>query len=40
VEDDLKILGERRWRRRAEDHEGWAAILKETMFKLQELYEN
>jgi hypothetical protein len=34
VEDDLKTLGVRRWRKRAEDREGWAIILKETMVKL------
>jgi hypothetical protein len=34
VEDDLKILGVRRWRKRAEDREEWAIILKETMVKL------
>jgi hypothetical protein len=34
VEDDLKIFGVRRWRKRAEDREGWAIILKEAMFKL------
>jgi hypothetical protein len=34
VEDDLKTLGVRRWRKRAEDREEWAIILKETMVKL------
>jgi hypothetical protein len=34
VEDDLKILGVRRRRKRAEDREGWSIFLKETMFKL------
>jgi hypothetical protein len=34
VEDDLKTLGVRRWRKRAEDRREWAIILKETMVKL------
>jgi hypothetical protein len=34
VEDDLKSLGERRWRKKEEDHEEWAVILKEAMVKL------
>jgi hypothetical protein len=34
VEDDLKILGVRRWRKRVEDHEEWAIVLKEAMVKL------
>jgi hypothetical protein len=34
VEDDLKTLGVRRWRQRAEDHEEWAIILKKAMVKL------
>jgi hypothetical protein len=34
VQDDLKTLGVRRWRKRAEDHKEWAIILKETMVKL------
>jgi hypothetical protein len=34
VEDDLKILGVRRWRITAEDREEWAIILKEAMVKL------
>jgi hypothetical protein len=34
VEDDLKTLGVRRWRKKAEDHEEWAIILKEAMVKL------
>jgi hypothetical protein len=34
VEDDLKTLGVRRWRKRAEDREEWAITLKEAMFKL------
>jgi hypothetical protein len=38
VEDDLKALVMRRWRKRAEYHEVWAVILKKTMVKLQELY--
>jgi hypothetical protein len=38
VEDDLKALGMRRWRKRVEYHEEWAIILKEAMGKLQELY--
>jgi hypothetical protein len=38
VEDCLKTLGVRRWRKRAEDREEWAIILKETMVKLLELY--
>jgi hypothetical protein len=33
VEDDLKILGVRRWRRKAEDREEWAIILMEAMVK-------
>jgi hypothetical protein len=38
VKDDLKTLGVRRWRKKAEDHEEWAIILKEAMVKLEELY--
>jgi hypothetical protein len=38
VDDDLKTLGVRRWRKRAEDLEEWAIILKEAMLKLKELY--
>jgi hypothetical protein len=34
VEDDLKTMGVRRWRQRAEDREEWATILKEAMVKL------
>jgi hypothetical protein len=34
VEDDLKTLGVRRWRKRAEDHEEWATIIKEAMVKV------
>jgi hypothetical protein len=34
VEDDLKTLGVRRWRKRVEDHEEWAIILNEVMVKL------
>jgi hypothetical protein len=34
VEDDLKTLVVRRWRKRAEDREEWAVILKETVVKL------
>jgi hypothetical protein len=34
VEDDLKTLGVRSWRNRAEDPEEWAIILKEKMVKL------
>jgi hypothetical protein len=34
VEDDLKTLVVRRWRKRAEDREEWAIILKEAVVKL------
>jgi hypothetical protein len=34
VKDDLKTLGVRRRRKRAEDREEWAVILKETVVKL------
>jgi hypothetical protein len=34
VEDDLKTMGVRRWRKRAEHREEWAIILKEAMVKL------
>jgi hypothetical protein len=34
VEDDLKTLGARRFRKREEDREEWAIILKEAMVKL------
>jgi hypothetical protein len=34
VEDDLKTLCMRRWRKDAEDWEEWAIILKKTMVKL------
>jgi hypothetical protein len=32
--DDLKTLGVRRWRKRVEDSEEWAIILKKAMVKL------
>jgi hypothetical protein len=35
VEDDLKTLGVRRQRKRAEDREEWAIILKAAVVKLQ-----
>jgi hypothetical protein len=38
VKDDLKTLGVRRWRKKAEDYEEWAIILKEAMVKVEELY--
>jgi hypothetical protein len=34
VEDNLKTLGVRRWRKRAEDREEWAIILKKAVVKL------
>jgi hypothetical protein len=34
MEDDLETLGLRKLRKRAEDREEWAIILKETMVKL------
>jgi hypothetical protein len=34
VEDGLKTLGVRRWRKRAEDREEWVIILKEAVVKL------
>jgi hypothetical protein len=34
MEDDQKTLRVRRWRKRAEDREEWAIILKEAMVKL------
>jgi hypothetical protein len=34
VEDDLKTLGVRRWRKKAEDREKWAITLNEAMVKL------
>jgi hypothetical protein len=34
VEDDLKTLGVRRWRKMAKDCEEWALILKKAMVKL------
>jgi hypothetical protein len=34
VEDDLKTLGMRRSRKRAEDREEWAIIIKEAVVKL------
>jgi hypothetical protein len=34
VDDDLKTLGARRWRKSVEDCEEWAIILKEAMVKL------
>jgi hypothetical protein len=33
VEDYLKTMGVRRWRKRAEDREEWAIILKEAVVK-------
>jgi hypothetical protein len=38
VDNGLKALGMRSWRKRAEYHEEWTIILKEAMVKLQELY--
>jgi hypothetical protein len=38
VQDDVKTLGVKRWRKRAEDCEECAIILKEAMVKLKELY--
>jgi hypothetical protein len=38
VRDDVKTLGVKRWRKRAEDREEWVIILKEAMVKLKELY--
>jgi hypothetical protein len=38
VEHGLKTLGEKRWRKKMEDHEEWAIILNEAMVKLLELY--
>jgi hypothetical protein len=34
VEDDLKTLRVRRWRKRPEDREEWAIFFKEVMVKL------
>jgi hypothetical protein len=34
VEDDLKTMGVKRWRKKAEDREEWAIILKKAMVKL------
>jgi hypothetical protein len=34
VEHGLKTLGVKRWRKKMEDHEEWAIILKEAMVKL------
>jgi hypothetical protein len=34
VEDDLKTLGVRRWRKKAEDREEWVIILQGAMVKL------
>jgi hypothetical protein len=34
VEDGLKTLGVSRWRKRAQDREEWAIILKEAVVKL------
>jgi hypothetical protein len=33
VEEDLRTLGVRRWRKRAEDCEEWAITLKEAVVK-------
>jgi hypothetical protein len=38
VEDDLKTVRVRRWRKRAEDREEGAIILKDAMVKLHKLY--
>jgi hypothetical protein len=34
VEDDLKTMEVRRWRKKADDSEEWAIVLKEAMVKL------
>jgi hypothetical protein len=34
VEDDLETLGVKRWRKKAEDCEEWAIIIKEAIVKL------
>jgi hypothetical protein len=35
VEEDLRILGVKRWRREALDREEWALIIKEAKIKLK-----
>jgi hypothetical protein len=35
VEDDIKALGIRRWRIKAQDRNGWTAIKRETKVKLK-----
>jgi hypothetical protein len=37
VEEDLRILGVKRWRRKALDREEWAFIIKEAKGKLKGL---
>jgi hypothetical protein len=34
MDNDLKFLGVKRWRKKAEDRSIWAIILKEALFKL------
>jgi hypothetical protein len=34
VDDDLKTMGVKRWRKKVEDREEWAIILKKAMVKL------
>jgi hypothetical protein len=36
VEDDLRMLGVKRWRRKALEREEWALVIKEAKVKLKE----
>jgi hypothetical protein len=35
IENDLKFVGVKRWRKKAEDRSAWAITLKEVMVKIQ-----
>jgi hypothetical protein len=39
IENDLKSMGVKRWRKKAEDRSAWATILKGALVQLQGLYE-
>jgi hypothetical protein len=34
IENDLKLMGVKRWRKKAEDRSAWAVFLKEALVKL------
>jgi hypothetical protein len=40
IENDLKSMGVKRWRKKAEDRSVWAIVLKEALVKLKGPYAN